>query len=105
MGGWGVIEHFTELINLRLSWVLDHDHQLLFCLFCFQKVADVKAKRVVAASVTASLNSINKDLGPWSIGDQREEKTKNPRLCELLHMKRPLHGGQQPESAGECVSV
>ena len=49
-------------MNLRLSWILDHDQQLLFCLLLCQQVGDVKAECVVAASVAASLNSIDKDL-------------------------------------------
>ena len=51
-----------EIINLRLSWILDHNQQLLFCLLLFQQVGDVKAECVVASSVAASLNSIDKDL-------------------------------------------
>ena len=52
----------NTIINLRLSWILDHDQKLLFFQLIFQQLSDVKAERVIAASVTASWNSIDKDL-------------------------------------------
>ena len=48
--------------NLRLSWIFNNDNQLLFSQLLFQQLIDVKAERVVAASVAPSLDSIDEDL-------------------------------------------